>query len=337
MEVEVNEEMEVPEEGSVWRRYKTIKWFMVAVGKNWPKGELWFYAHSDGEMRKEKEPINKDVMKKVHIADFKMENKGNKWVKMKNELGQLKSQVLMLSFKYNEVKNELREVSNRYKHNVDEKNKAQNEYNKLRDKYEKLENKLKAKESKNVELTNMLKQMEDKAQDWKDKIEEVKSLGDDWFNFKLFWEMLGELKQLYECPITFSNITKPVILTSGVTIQETCFQKLKEKWVVDPFNKNLNINHKIPNRFAIKVLEIINKTEQELFKKQKDVQFEDNDALMNNDSSISCKSMDGSIEDKFSIQNLQNLIKSLADEVQSLKLELKNIKETQITWNDNIG
>ena len=130
-----------------------------------------------------------------------------------------------------------------------------------------IEKELNDQKIENIELLKRIKKLEDSSYDWCKKIEEVKVLRNDNHHFKLLWNLIHKIKELYECPVSFSIITRPIILQSGVTIQESCFNELKRKWKSDPYDKTLKIAKSIPNRFATKVSEIINEAEKDLFTK----------------------------------------------------------------------
>ena len=67
--------------------------------------------------------------------------------------------------------------------------------------------------------------------------------------------MIEELNDLVICPISQETISSPVLLPSGVTVQEYVFDKLKGS--KDPFNRNIIVNDKIVNRFAKNVFEML--------------------------------------------------------------------------------
>ena len=73
-------------------------------------------------------------------------------------------------------------------------------------------------------------------------------------------EVLGstllKLKVLFECPITMDTIQSPVILPSGITIDEKALQNLLNTNQKDPFDRSQVCKEKITNRFALDVQEI---------------------------------------------------------------------------------
>ena len=80
---------------------------------------------------------------------------------------------------------------------------------------------------------------------------------------KILFDLIFQLKQAFICPLSLDCLSNPVILPSGVTINEEFFDKLINK--KDPYNNNLIVNYKIHNRFAAEVKEIIEGCEKQLF------------------------------------------------------------------------
>lgn len=73
-------------------------------------------------------------------------------------------------------------------------------------------------------------------------------------NYKILKE---ELCSLFECPITFEEISTPVILPSGHTVEKSTMDKLIDNSSKDPFSNTEKCTQIIVNRFALKVKEIL--------------------------------------------------------------------------------
>ena len=83
---------------------------------------------------------------------------------------------------------------------------------------------------------------------------------------KKYFDLIFQLKQMFVCPISLDCLSNPVILPSGITINEEFFDKLINK--KDPYNNNLIVNCKIHNRFAAEVKEIVEASEKQLINEQ---------------------------------------------------------------------
>ena len=57
------------------------------------------------------------------------------------------------------------------------------------------------------------------------------------------------------------KISSPVILPSGVTIDEPAIDDLIKRKEMDPFDRNHTISSKTKNIFAVKVIEILKESE----------------------------------------------------------------------------
>ena len=82
-----------------------------------------------------------------------------------------------------------------------------------------------------------------------------------WHSLKIL-NMMDNLKIAIDCPISLDKLVDPIILPSGVTVSGYLLNILKGK--EDPFNKNLIVQHMIPNRLAKQLIEIIDHYECEV-------------------------------------------------------------------------
>ena len=90
--------------------------------------------------------------------------------------------------------------------------------------------------------------------------------------YDFYYALLSKLKELYEWPLSLDYLEKPKILSSGFAVNESYFDRLINN--KDPYNKNLNVQHKITNRFANEVREIISSSENSVIEEEKKIQEE---------------------------------------------------------------
>ena len=83
-------------------------------------------------------------------------------------------------------------------------------------------------------------------------------------------DLMSQLKDLFECPLSLDCIKTPIILLSGFTIEEEYFDRLVDS--KDPYNKEFIVKHKIHNRFARQVKEIVEASEDQMLKQQQSYQ-----------------------------------------------------------------
>ena len=81
-----------------------------------------------------------------------------------------------------------------------------------------------------------------------------------------YFELIFQLKNLFDCPLSFDRLKNPIILPSGLTIDESYFDRLIDS--KDPYNKQLIVKQKIHNRFAIQVKEIVEASEEHMLKQK---------------------------------------------------------------------
>ena len=79
-----------------------------------------------------------------------------------------------------------------------------------------------------------------------------------------YFKLIFQLKDFLECPLSFDYLKNPIILPSGLTIDESYFDRLIDS--KDPYNKQLIVKQKIHNRFAIQVKEIVETSEEQMLK-----------------------------------------------------------------------
>ncbi|CAI2369860.1 unnamed protein product [Moneuplotes crassus] len=73
---------------------------------------------------------------------------------------------------------------------------------------------------------------------------------------KLFCFFYERIESLLDCPLSYEKLTEPVILPSGITINQNFCEKLITTNCYDPYNSTLKINSIIINRFTKSVKEI---------------------------------------------------------------------------------
>ena len=128
---------------------------------------------------------------------------------------------------------------------------------------------------------------------------------------------------MYECPLSLSQLTAPVILPSGITIQDSFFDELVKNNNIDPYNKNLRIRQRIVNRFAKNVMEIINEIEKEVVDEGLKIEQAYISQIQNNniaDASFQAELFSRSEDDIA-------LIEKLKIEISDLKLSNKELKQ----------
>ena len=81
-----------------------------------------------------------------------------------------------------------------------------------------------------------------------------------------YFELIFQLKDLFECPLSLDCLKNPIILPSGFTIDESYFDRLINS--KDPYNNKFIVKQKIHNRFAIQVKEIVETSEEQTLKQQ---------------------------------------------------------------------
>ena len=81
-----------------------------------------------------------------------------------------------------------------------------------------------------------------------------------------YFELIFQLKNLFECPLSFDRLKNPIILPSGFTIDESYFDRLID--CKDPYNKEFIVKYKICNRFARQVKEIVEASEEQMLKQK---------------------------------------------------------------------
>ena len=89
----------------------------------------------------------------------------------------------------------------------------------------------------------------------------------DEMNLNTYYhDLISQLKILYECPLSLDRLKNPIILPSGFTINEDYFDKLIDS--KDPYNKEFIVKHKVHNRFANEVKEIVEASEKQMLEKK---------------------------------------------------------------------
>ena len=149
----------------------------------------------------------------------------------------------ILQNKNKDFENEVREI----KFLLEESHHA---YNNLKAKFERVESNYKLIWGKEQNYQARLQQ-------WERKITWLKKIKKDVPYFELYDSLLSEIKELFDWPLSMVDLTKPCILPSGNTIQEECWDELKKRNSYDPYNKEIRLNLKIINRFALEVRNII--------------------------------------------------------------------------------
>ena len=80
----------------------------------------------------------------------------------------------------------------------------------------------------------------------------------------ILYSLITTLNSLFECKITFSTIHTPIILNSGVTVDERIFSQLQR----DPFDRTKSWDQKITNLFAKDVRRALAAAERQMKKEE---------------------------------------------------------------------
>ena len=86
---------------------------------------------------------------------------------------------------------------------------------------------------------------------------------------EMYSSLIYKINNILDWPITLDRLVNPIILPSGVTIEEYCFDKLINK--KDPYDKNLIVKNKIYNRIAKNINEIIKQSDLAIYEKEKKI------------------------------------------------------------------
>ena len=164
--------------------------------------------------------------------------------------------------------------------------------------------------------------------------------------FKYYSSLVIRLKGLYECPLSLSQLTAPVILPSGTTIQDSFFDELIKNNNIDPYNKNLRIRQRIVNRFAKNVMEIINEIEKEVVDEGLKIEQAYISQIQNNntaDASFQAELFTRSEDDialieklKIEISDLKLSNKELIQKIKIAKIELHQSEKLRNELNRSI-
>ena len=118
----------------------------------------------------------------------------------------------------------------------------------------------------NTNLEFRLKYASVQLQRQEDLVEEV--VRSAKFGNRFYSDLVNNLKKLFECPLSLVELTSPIILPSGVTIQEDCLSLLLKRGNTDPYDKDLKVNDKIVNKFALNVREVIEDSQKKVSAEQ---------------------------------------------------------------------
>ena len=193
---------------------------------------------------------------------------------MVNEISELKRKIDKLNNKNDELKtatDELKSKNDELKTVIDELKSKINEQSSL----------LNIKKIESIEYENKIDIFKLEIDYLKDKY------ADQELNFnelicnqnhlELKWDIYSEMyssliykiNNILDWPITLDRLVNPIILPSGVTIEEYCFDKLINK--KDPYDKNLIVKNKIYNRIAKNINEIIKQSDLAIYEKEKKI------------------------------------------------------------------
>ena len=119
-------------------------------------------------------------------------------------------------------------------------------------------------QAKNTELSIKINNSLEKIKRTELKVNEIRNVRNDVHYFEFYDTLVSNLEELFECPLSMADLTSPMILPSGRTIQEDNLDELIRRNSLDPFNKNLRVQHKIVNRFVFDVKDVIDNSQKKV-------------------------------------------------------------------------
>ena len=203
--------------------------------------------------------------------------------------------------------------------------------------YQQSQNEIELRINENKILRSLLKNKEETIESLNKRFQNhfsVKSISN---YYELYWSLLAKLKDMYECPISLDYLNTPIILPSGFTINEEWFDRLRDG--KDPYNINLSVQHKIINRFAVEVREIINHSEDLVIEEEnetkKDIKGISSQHLIRDIQTDNQNNWDNDISKKLDIlgqliDNLRNDQQIKQELIEKLELQLENNNQTKI-------
>ena len=214
-----------------------------------------------------------EKLKRENLALSNKYNNANvKWLILANENNDL-------IVKYSQSKKELNDILNKHKQWSPKRN-TLIKYSSIHavtekvypDSYKQPQNEIQLDINEIKRLKALLKSKEDIIESLSIRLQKYLSVNSNVKYYDYYFTLLTMLKELYEWPLSLDYLEKPTILPSGFTINENFFDGLINN--KDPYNKNLNVQHKITNRFANEVREIIRKSENSVIEEEKKIQEE---------------------------------------------------------------
>ena len=79
----------------------------------------------------------------------------------------------------------------------------------------------KALKKENEALKQKIEYSETGLLNWREMKEQVNSIKLENSNFKLLYQLLINIKEISECPVSYIHMKYPIILPSGVTVHES--------------------------------------------------------------------------------------------------------------------
>ena len=214
-------------------------------------------------------------VEKIKRENLELNNKWNdfniKWLMLDNENNDL-------IVKYSKIKKELSDILNKHKQWSPKRNtlikysSSQAVTEKEYPDYKQPQNEIQLGNNEIKNLKTLLKSKEDIIDSLSMRLQKYLSVNSNVKYYDYYSTLLAKLKELFEWPLSLDYLEKPTILPSGFTINENIFDRLINN--KDPYNKNLNVQHKITNRFANEVREIISSSENSVIEEEKKIQEE---------------------------------------------------------------
>ena len=217
----------------------------------------------------------------LEAINLKKENKNleNKCKNLNSKVLKLTKENEDLNIKRSQTKNGLYDLLNKPEQESTTRNIARRDSetsavlkNRYSDYYSQSQNEILSSINEIKRLKNLLKSKEEIIELLEMRLQKCLSVKSNVKYYEIYHELLSKLKEIYEWSLNFDYLEKPTVLPSGFTINENIFDRLINN--KDPYNKNLNVQHKITNRFANEVREIIRKSENSVIEEEKKIQEE---------------------------------------------------------------
>ena len=138
-----------------------------------------------------------------------------------------------------------------------------------KDKFKQLWSDLKIQKASNLNLNVIENELEDNSK-WKlrslnDVSRDLNSMNNCEVKDVYKSLLLDKIKKIIVCPLSGEQLRNPVVLPSGVTVEQKFYDNLVDENTRDPFNPSLNISESRVNRLALDLIFVVEKIENSSF------------------------------------------------------------------------